>query len=94
MAKEPINGLRELLMGDPEASTQAGRDGYLKTNGISVEQFARKIGVTRTSVYYYVRDRSRPTLSTLEKICKEVGISLAEGFTYCTPREEGRQPLD
>lgn len=79
-------------MGDPEAEEAAAKVGFLKTKGLSVEQFAREVGVTRTSVYFYVRDRSRPTAATLHKICEQVGITFEEGLTYCAPRTTGRQP--
>lgn len=81
-------------MGDPAAIADSARAGFLKNSGLSVEQFAREIGVTRTSVYFYLNDRSRPTLGTLVKICAVVGMHLAEGLTYCTPRTSGRQPRE
>jgi transcriptional regulator with XRE-family HTH domain len=90
MEPEIINRLDELLTGDPEAESEDARRGYLKTKGISVEQFARQIGVTRTIVYFYINDQARPTLDTLIKICDVVGISLAEGVKICTPRTRGR----
>jgi DNA-binding XRE family transcriptional regulator len=92
MPDESPNRLKELLLGDPTAEEQRRKDGFLKTSGMSVEQFANKIGVTRTSVYFYLGDRSRPTIETLQKICDLVGVSLAEGVAYCTPRTTGRQP--
>jgi transcriptional regulator with XRE-family HTH domain len=92
MAQETVNRLKELLQGDPEGNTEAERTGFLKTNGLSVEKFANEVGVTRTTVYFYINDKKRPTLSTLMNICKRVGISLAEGKAYCEPRESGRQP--
>lgn len=92
MPTASVNRLKELLLGDPEAEDQTARDGFLKTSGMSVERFAQEIGVTRTSVYFYLKDRSRPTLDTLVKICEKVGISLSEGYEYCTPRTTGRQP--
>jgi transcriptional regulator with XRE-family HTH domain len=91
---EPINRLKEILMGDPEAETEAGRVGFLKTNGLSVEKFSREVGITRTAVYFYLNNRSRPTRDTLVKICKTLGIPMSEGVRICTPRESGRQPRD
>lgn len=91
MAEETVNRLKEVLQGDPEGKTDAERAGFLKTNGLSVEKFAAAIGVTRTSVYHYINDKKRPTLSTLMKICKKIGITLAEGKEIITPRESGRQ---
>jgi DNA-binding XRE family transcriptional regulator len=92
MAMESVNKLKELLCGDPEAGDQRLRTGFLKHSGFSVEQFARQIGVTRTSVYFYIEGRSRPKLSTLIKICDIVGITLAEGKQICMPRSSGGQP--
>ena len=89
--EEGINRLKELLQGNPEADNERDRIGFLKAQELSVERFARLIGVTRTSVYFYLNDRSRPTLDTLVKICEVVGISLAEGKTYITPRPNGGQ---
>jgi DNA-binding XRE family transcriptional regulator len=92
MADHSPNRLKELLLGDPTAEDQGQRDGFLKTSGLSVEQFAQRIGVTRTAVYFYLKDRSRPTVETLQKICELVGISLSKGSEYCEPRTTGRQP--
>jgi transcriptional regulator with XRE-family HTH domain len=92
---EPINRLKEILQGDPEAESEVAKAGWLKThNNMSVEKFAREIGVTRTSVYFYLNNRSRPTRDTLVKICKILGIPMSEGVKICTPRESGRQPKD
>lgn len=88
---EDINRLKDLLQGNPEAESEPERVGFLKAKGMSVEQFSRAIGVTRTAVYFYLKDRSRPTLDTLVKICEVVGIPLAEGKTYITPRPQGGQ---
>lgn len=90
MADGTVNRLKELLMGDPDAAGPIAKVGFLKCTGLSVEQFARKIGVTRTSVYFYIGDRSRPTAATLHKICEQVGITFEEGLTHCTPRTTGR----
>jgi|GEM_PF-3476056 len=94
MGEEIKNRLKELLMGDPTAKTNAGRTGYLKMNGLSVEQFARKSGVTRTSIYFYMNDRSRPTLDTLVRMSEAMQIPLSELKQHCPTRNPGRQPSD
>jgi DNA-binding XRE family transcriptional regulator len=94
MAKEIENKLKYLLMGNPEAEDESGRIGFLKKEGLSVEQFARKVGVTRTSIYTYLGDRGRPTLDTLVRMSAVIGISLAEMKAWCPTRERGRFRMD
>jgi len=46
----------------------------------------------KTSVYFYLNDRSRPNPDTMAKLCEVLGIPYAEGVAlYCTPRNAGRQ---
>jgi DNA-binding phage protein len=91
MTDQSTNRLNELLRGDPESESSVSRLGFLKSEGLSVEQFARKLGVSRTMVYFYLEDHSRPTAAALHKICEEVGITYEKGLTYCTPRTSGGQ---
>ena len=87
-----INRFREVLMGDPEGTTEDQKTGFLKISGMSVEQFARKCSLTRASVYYYIRDTRRPSLGTMVKVCGVLDIPLSEGLAFCTPREPGKTP--
>jgi predicted transcriptional regulator len=87
MPNDTVNRMKEFLRGDPESSDPLRQLGLLKSTGLSVEQLARKIKVTRTSVYYYINKQKQPRTDTLVKLSELAGIHLAEMLTYCTPRE-------
>jgi transcriptional regulator with XRE-family HTH domain len=82
--------MKDLLVGGEFAPANA-KFGLLHENGLSVEQFARKIGLTRTMVYYYIAGKSAPTAKTLRLICEVLDIPFEEGLRYCKPVESGRQ---
>ena len=89
--EDGYNRLSEWLMGDPEAEDHAKRVGLLVKRGLSVEALARKMGLTRAAVYYYLTDHGRPSVKALVKMCDILEVSLAEGASYVTPRNPGRQ---
>lgn len=49
--------------------------------GISQNQLAKRSGVAQTAVSYIEREGGKPTIDTLELLCKGLGITLAEFFT-------------
>ena len=63
----------------------------LAARGLSIERFAREVGVTRTSVYYYLSDHNRPTTQTMARMCKFLSVPLEDGLKQYTPRS--RQSL-
>ena len=56
--------------------------------GISANALAKKVGLDPTTIYKIEANDSKPSLSSLERICDALGISLAEFFA------EGNQELD
>lgn len=53
-----------------------------KKAGYSQEQFAFKCGVDRTYVGVVERGEKSPTLNTIEKIAKALGIPMSELFNF------------
>jgi transcriptional regulator with XRE-family HTH domain len=86
-----MNRIKDLLIGG-EFAPENAQLGLLHQKELSVEEFARKIGLTRASVYYYIDGRHCPSMKTLRLICEVLDISFEEGLRYCTPVEPGRQP--
>lgn len=62
----------------------------LDKKGWSVEEFGRKLGLTRAAVYHYLNDSRRPTEERMSQICKVLGVPLSEGMAQFTPRTLGR----
>lgn len=58
--------------------------------GLSLEQLARAVGISRASVYHYMTDRSRPDTQTMMRICDVLGVPHEDGLKQYTPRVEGR----
>ncbi len=50
--------------------------------GISQESFALNIGLHRTYISQLERGLKSPSLRTLDKICRELGISLVQLMEY------------
>ncbi|MCE5286072.1 MAG: helix-turn-helix domain-containing protein [Pelosinus sp.] len=46
--------------------------------GLSQEEFALNIGLHRTYISQLERGLKSPSLRTIDKICKEIGISLVQ----------------
>ena len=61
-----------------------------KTKGMSQEEFAEKIGVSRQSIYAWECGKSMPDIENIYKMCKILGIEINE-LTNLTPVErEGK----
>ena len=86
-----FNKLNEWLLGDPHAEEENKRLGLLRVKGLSVEALARKMGLTRMAVYRYLTDQGRPSLKSLMKMCEILEVPLADGASYVTHRNPGRQ---
>ena len=57
---------------------------------LSVEQLAEAVGLSRSSVYFYLQDKTRPDEDTMVRICNFLGVPLEEGLRQYTPRKRGR----
>jgi transcriptional regulator with XRE-family HTH domain len=66
--------------------------GKIRATGLSFEQFARAVGITRTMIYNYIDDKNRPETQTMVKICQLLQVPLEEGLSQYTPRKVGRPP--
>ena len=62
----------------------------LSDRGQSVEQFARKCGLSRASLYFYLVDKTRPESSTMKKMCEVLGVPFEEGLAQYSPKKIGR----
>ena len=58
--------------------------------GLSPEEFARMVGVSRVSVYNYLSGHSRPNSQTMVSICHVLEVPLEEGFAQYSPPAIGR----
>ncbi len=62
----------------------------LEERGWSIEEFGRKIGVTRAAVYHYMTDKRRPTVQRMKHMCEALGVPASEGLAQFTPKTLGR----
>lgn len=90
MEQEGKNELKDLFLGGENAPKEYPL-GLLQAKGLSVEKFARKSNLTRASVYYYLQDKRRPTLESVDRMARALEVDIDLLLQYVTPREEGRQ---
>jgi transcriptional regulator with XRE-family HTH domain len=62
----------------------------LEERGLTVEELANKIGVTRAAVYFWLNDTTRPSESAMKRICDLLGLPFEEGLAQYTPKRVGR----
>jgi transcriptional regulator with XRE-family HTH domain len=62
----------------------------LDEKSVSVEDFARAVGVSRASIYNYIVDRNRPSEQIMAKMCHILKRPLDEGLRQYTPKKIGR----
>lgn len=62
----------------------------LDAMGCSVELFANQVGVSKTMIYHYINDVSRPETQVMKRICDVLGVSLDEGLSQYTEKKRGR----
>lgn len=62
----------------------------LEKMGLSLEQFANLVGVTRTMLYNYINDTNRPSTQTMSRICNILEVPLIEGLQQYTEKKAGR----
>jgi transcriptional regulator with XRE-family HTH domain len=65
-------------------------DPKLKRMGISPEEFARRCGLSKASIYFYRVDATRPDVGSMTKMCEVLGVPLDEGLAQYTPKRSGR----
>jgi transcriptional regulator with XRE-family HTH domain len=62
----------------------------LDSKGMSVESFARLVGISRATVYFYLSDKHRPDEQVMAQICRVLGVPFEEGLRQYTPKKWGR----
>jgi transcriptional regulator with XRE-family HTH domain len=58
--------------------------------GLTVEQVAHRVGVSRTAIYEYLADESRPNEDTALKLSRVLGVKFEEVLAQYVPRKNGR----
>jgi len=58
--------------------------------GLTLEQVAHRIGVSRTMMYEYLQDTARPSEQTMLKMCRLFKVPFEEGLSQYTPKTNGR----
>ena len=53
---------------------------YLTLRGISQKEFAEKLGVSQSSVTFWVKGKNSPDIETVARICEILGISISDLF--------------
>lgn len=54
----------------------------LQEQGVSIEELARRMGVNRQTIYFYIKQRDKNPLSQLERIAAALGIDVTELFDH------------
>lgn len=62
----------------------------IMATGLTVEQVAHRIGVSRTMVYEYLADDARPSEQTMLKLCRLLKVPFEEGLAQYVPKKNGR----
>lgn len=62
----------------------------LEGKGMTIEQLASAVGVTRSVIYYYIHDKSRPSEKVMISMCRVLGVPAEEGLRQYTPKKVGR----
>jgi DNA-binding phage protein len=69
------------------------RAAIARANIEGIEALARRSNISRTALYRYLNDDDRPSEETMARICRALGVDLAEGLRQYTPKRNGRPPL-
>ncbi|MFL6307438.1 MAG: helix-turn-helix domain-containing protein [Candidatus Sulfotelmatobacter sp.] len=62
----------------------------IEKTGLKMSQVANRVGISRATLYEYLRDRSRPTEQTMLRLCRVLGVPFEQGLAQYTPRPIGR----
>lgn len=92
LEEQTMTPFRRWLKGYGEGPGQPWIPGVLDKHGMSVEQLAGKIGVTRSIIYYYLTGERSPTKETLAKICDVLQVSYEDALKYITPVDSIGRP--
>ena len=60
------------------------REDAKRENGMSYEEFAHRLGVTRAGLHKYLNEENVPSLSILER-AKALGVEVGYGELKCPP---------
>ena len=63
------------------------------STGLSRERFAKRAGLSRPSIYFYLSGRRRPTTQTMTEICRVLGVPLEEGLRQYVNKPTGRHTV-
>lgn len=58
--------------------------------GLTIEQVAHRTGVSRTAIYEYLADDSRPSEDTMLRLCRVINVPFNEGLAQYVPKQNGR----
>ena len=62
----------------------------IMASGFTVEQVAHRTGVSRTAIYEYLTDDSRPNEDTALRLARVLGVKYEELLAQYVPRKNGR----
>jgi ribosome-binding protein aMBF1 (putative translation factor) len=62
----------------------------LDESGLSPEQFANRVNVSRTMIYEYISDDARPSEQTASRMSRILGVKFEELLSQYTPKKNGR----
>lgn len=62
----------------------------LNDKGFTIIQLAEETGLSRTILYYYLKEVNYPTPANMEKICSALSADLQEGMNLLTIKKRGR----
>lgn len=62
----------------------------IMATGFTVEQVAHRAGVSRTVIYEYLADTSRPNEDTALRLSRVLGVKYEELLAQYVPRKNGR----
>jgi transcriptional regulator with XRE-family HTH domain len=81
---------RRANMSDDFNKIKEWLDPKLKSLGLSAEEFARKCGLSKASIYFYRTDVCRPDVQSMARMCHVLGVPLQEGLAQYAPKVAGR----
>jgi transcriptional regulator with XRE-family HTH domain len=59
---------------------------YLEDNGLTQAEFADRIGVTQSAVWFWLNNESTPSVENLKDISRVTGITIDELLDHKTPK--------
>lgn len=62
----------------------------IKALGLTPEKIAHRTGVSRTTIYAYLKDTARPEEQTALRLSKVLGVKFEELLAQYVPKQNGR----